>query len=272
MLQNLYFIIGFPRSGASSFAAAFDSFANAVCLNEPRHQLRNNFQIENPSKNTLKWLLGDMIWQRQRLLDQEPVYDLRHENGSAVFDSLRFMANPTDSLLERPHAGFTRAELTKKMALGVKHNALLAGLLPDLATLKGPRKIAIIRSPSAMIQSWLNLPNNIELAQLLAPAIPHWPELGALIKSDVPIIERYMHIAECWFKRVYEHRENIAVIRYEDFIENPQILSDMLERRDVPPNYHQLQTPTQPSLPGEQEKLQQLISEQMTYAKHFYHY
>src|SRR5262245_36279814 len=80
-------VTGFPRSGATVMSALIDGLPNAICLNRPM-----NHQVQSETQRHIlpfcKWVVGDFMFLRTRLLNGETVRDFRTNTGPAL-DSVK---------------------------------------------------------------------------------------------------------------------------------------------------------------------------------------
>src|SRR4051812_44485586 len=80
-------VTGLPRAGTTLLCALIDSLPDAVCLNAPRRH--NQMATLVPGVLAFcKWMVGDYQWTRLQLLKQDPVRDVRADDGSPLLDTL----------------------------------------------------------------------------------------------------------------------------------------------------------------------------------------
>ncbi len=219
-------ITGIPRSGTTLLAALIDGMPDAVALNEPRWQydwaMKN--RANSAADDFARWLVGDHAVIRQRLLQGIPIPERRTQTGEASTNYYR--PDP-----ERPDIGksielvpFTRHGLSPDFTLAVKHNGLYLGALKQIVETGAFRVIAIVRHPVGVICSWNAIP--IQLREGRMPgAVVYWQQMAALTTMPMDILEKQVHMYDLICHRLHSLREHIDILRYEDLIENPALLT-----------------------------------------------
>ncbi len=124
----------------------------------------------------------------------------------------------------------------ERFTLVIKHNALFTGLLPELAQ-QFP-VYGVVRNPLAVLASWnqVDLPVNrghIPAAEMFCP------ELQSALALLPDRIERQLYILEWFFLRFAEHLGD-RLVRYEQFVQQPELLARALaiadsHQKDVAP-------------------------------------
>jgi hypothetical protein len=113
----------------------------------------------------------------------------------------------------------------ENFTLVIKHNALFTALLPELK--ESLPVFGIVRNPLAVLASWnqVDLPVNqghIPAGEMFDPV------LKAQLAQINDRLQRQLHILE-WFCRQYADHLSGRVLRYEDFVVNPNKVGDMLQ-------------------------------------------
>ena len=220
-------ITGLPRSGSALVGALVDYLPNTVCLNAPQWQAAF---ARNPI-DTLpfcKWLAGDMLWARSQLLHGTPLPDFRATDGSPLLDGMRDARQPRREDGSPQEMHFTRARLTHGFTLAMRQTTLFTSVLPALLDFTDYRSIAVLRHPLELCQSWRSLPQ-----PLLAPGNPpgiarFWPEALAALDSPGEDADRFARLYELYVQRYHELAPRVQVVRYEDVVAEPMMLSRLL--------------------------------------------
>lgn len=131
-----------------------------------------------------------------------------------------FFDAPVAGQLRRPLAQAATVRLAqplpKRFHLVVKHNALFAALLPELAACM--RTLAIVRHPLAVLASWqtVDLPvahGRLPVGERLDPALAR-----SLAAAGDEILARQLCILDWFFARYLQALPRTSVLRYEDII------------------------------------------------------
>lgn len=109
--------------------------------------------------------------------------------------------------------------------LVIKHNALFTALLPKLNN--SLPVYGIVRNPLAVLASW----NQVDLP-VNQGHIPAGEMFDSTLKAQLAQIDdrlqRQLHILE-WFCRRYADHLSERILRYEDFVVNPNTVGDLLQ-------------------------------------------
>lgn len=260
-------LTGMPRSGLTVVAALMDTLPGVVCLNEPRWQ-------ESRARNTqqampfCKWLVGDFAWRRMQLRRQIPLWDWRAADGKPLLDTQKDAGLPRDAGGEPQLVQFTRPGLGADFTLAMKHHTLYSALLPQLAQFEHFRIMAVIRHPFDVIRSWrgiapLFLEKHMELAGKF------WPELPRIMQLSNEA-ERMVQLYEAFAQRYYELRETIEIMRFEDVIANPSVISEMYDIKTVSPAAKRIEHRPRVLLREETAQLQEPFKRYGVFTRQFY--
>ncbi|HET9218757.1 MAG TPA: sulfotransferase [Terriglobia bacterium] len=218
-------LTGIPRSGTTLLTAMVDSVPHAVALNEPQWQrewvLRN--RQGTTAKDFAAWLSTDFVETRRKLLDGEPILDRRLRDGSAVTDYYR-----RRSISRRSNEAFqlvplVRPDLQPDFILAMKHTGLYLGVLGELLELRQFQIIAILRHPVGVICSWNDVPIPLGEGKMPGAAV-YWKEMDDLTRSGRPVLQKQVAIYDLICRRIHDFRDRLRIIRYEDLVQNPNIL------------------------------------------------
>lgn len=225
-------LTGLPRSGSAVVGALIDYLPDSVYLNQPEWQFGIARKLNGPMPFS-KWLMGDFFIQRKLLLNETPVSDLRAADNSPLFDGISAENNP-----QLRH--FTRPGLSDDFTLCMRQHTLYSAILPEILKFAYYRIIVVIRHPLDIMLSWTKHPKVVP-----APGQPHglltlWPEAHTIAESKADEYDRMAQLIELFFARYHELKDYIEIIKYEDIIENPEIVSGLFGHDRLPANISQL--------------------------------
>ena len=259
-------LTGLPRSGATTVAALIDGLSNAVCLNAPRWQTRRH----DTSLSYSKWLIGDYRWQRLQLLRGEPLNDHRAIDGAPLLDGIKDPRQVKNASGNTGAIPFARAGLSGDFILGMKQHALYTALLPDIAAFGHFRIIAVIRHPLDVILSWKSLAGRPFAQGKLPPGIaPLWPEAERIGESSGSALKRMVRLYDVFCQRYYELREHIEIVKYEDAIADPMIVSRMFGSDALSPAASFIERRARVRMRDEADEILEQLDTSV-FAKHFY--
>jgi hypothetical protein len=207
-------VTGLPRSGSTAVSALIDYLPNAVSLNGPPWSVA----VAQKSLDVLpfcKWIAGDFLWHRTLLANQEPVRDLRGPDGTPLLDGL----HKSEPIF------FARPGLSGDFILAMRHHALFTSVLPTLVKFRHFKIIAVIRHPFDVLSSWMK--------QGGIPIFPghgiehYWPEALQIAHSPQPLPDRMAQLYDAFLGRYHEAREHIEIVKFEDVLEQPLIISKL---------------------------------------------
>lgn len=221
-------ITGIPRSGTTLTTALVDGLPNAICFNEPAWHANWVLDIYHKhgkleADHFARWLIGEFAIMRRHLLAGKPVHDRRAKDGSAVTDYYRRKkSGGVDETYEI--VTFTRPGLTGDFLQGAKHNGLYTGALQQiLDTGFFPRVLVTLRHPVDVVLSWRSL--EIPPSRGLLPgAAAFWPEMLALTKSEIDLLDRQVQMVELLFRRYWRLRDRVTILKYEELRQDPNLL------------------------------------------------
>lgn len=216
-------ITGIPRSGTTLLTALMDSSPDTVALNEPKWQYdwaREN-RRHSPPEEFAKWLVGDFIMTRRKLLKGIPLPERRAPDGAPVTDYYRI--DPETGAMEDTFKTipFVRSGLTPEFRLAMKHNGLYFGVMQQIIETEMFDICAIIRHPVQVIASWNRAP--IPLSRGTIPgAVLYWGEMHRLTRSPVGVLEKQVRMYDLLCKRLHYFRNHVTVVRYEELVDDPE--------------------------------------------------
>ncbi len=259
-------LTGLPRSGSASIGALIDTLADAVCLNTPPWQAafaRNPVDILPFSK----WLVGDFAWARRQLLEGVAVGDIRAEDGTPLMDGMKDARGVREANGDLKAVPFIRHDLTENFTLAMRQTTLFTSALPVIASLKHFMIVAVVRHPLDVCMAWHELAQPI-LAAGNPPGIARfWPEALAVLQGG-SMAEQFAGLYELHMQRY--HELGATVLRYEDVMAEPMLVSRLLGREMLPSAAARLVTPAQQSINEKTETLRAVFHKTGVYSKLYY--
>lgn len=122
--------------------------------------------------------------------------------------------------------------LSGDFTLLIKHNALFAALLPELASTVAC--LALVRNPLAVLASWQTVDLPIHRGRIPAGE-QHDPALREALHGEDDVLRRQIMILNWFFDRYRTHLKPQNILRYEDVVESGgRRLFDRLGHGDAP--------------------------------------
>lgn len=262
-------LTGLPRGGLTVASALLDTLPDCVSLNEPAWQKTKTTELTQPLPYC-KWLIGDHVWQRQRLLNEVPVKDFRAKDGKPLLDGMhdpRALRNDTGEIGNAP---FTRPGLSPDFMLCIKQHALFTALLDRLVQFDFFKIIVIIRHPLDVIQSWQKQEHTTLADGKLDIPAGWWAEADRIHTLDAPPLERMVQLYEAFMERYHTHQDRITIIKYEDIINRPATISELAGHSDIAPAAGLMEQRPRVFMRGETDRIYELISKNSTITKIYY--
>lgn len=222
---NTLLLTGLPRAGTTLCCHILNAYPNVLALHEP--MTPSDFdpalgrtaavaQIVNFAQQTRTSAQRDgVVVSRQKdgKVPENPVAQAVGEGGLRPMDVSLGQIDVRHQLQD------------ENFTLVIKHNALFTALLPELK--ESLPVYGIVRNPLAVLASWnqVDLPVNqghIPAGEMFDPV------LKAQLAQINDRLQRQLHILE-WFCRRYADHLGGRVLRYEDFVANPNKVGDMLQ-------------------------------------------
>jgi hypothetical protein len=247
-------LTGIPRSGTTLAGALIDSLPDTVCISEPPwhwHRATGGKLDIGPDPDGsvfARWLVGDFVAMRAKLLRGETVQDRRAADAAPLTNYHDAGAGSAAATATRH---FSRSGLSPDFTLAVKHNGPYLTALQQLLDLEWFTVVAIVREPVAVIHSWRSLKLPVSRGRM-HDAARCWPELEQAT-SHGSVLQRQVRIYDLICQRLHLLRERIHIIRYEAMVEQPALLSSAIgaavdcapalisaPSRSVPPEEHAL--------------------------------
>lgn len=223
-------VTGVPRGGTTLVGALVDSLPDTICLSEPPWQWHRSTggQLDigpDPSGDIFaKWLVGDFVDIRRRLLCGEEVLDRRVKDDRSPTNY--HAAAPAGMPAEA--SGFAlkpvqNLGLTPDFTLAVKHNGPYLTALGPLLKLAHFVMIGVVRHPVDVIHSWRSL--NLPVSRgKMHDAARCWPEMAKATESG-DALKRQVLIYDLICQRLHACRDQMTVLRYEDVCAEPVLVA-----------------------------------------------
>ncbi len=225
-------LTGLPGSGATAVMALMDSLPDTLCLNAPQWQADLR-KLKHPLAYC-KWLTGDFLYRRMQLLHGEAVPDWRAADGSPLWDGMHDPRQPVDAEGKRIPYNLTRSGLSENFTLVIKHDSLYTGLLPSLVGFDHFTIIAVIRHPLDVLGFWASLDGSPLASGQLADNELLWPEARKLSKTELPPLIRMVQLYDLHLGIYHELRDKIRIVKYENVLETPMLVAELLEKGEEP--------------------------------------
>ena len=222
--SNTILLTGLPRAGTTLCCHILNTYPNVLALHEPMTpsdfdpalgRVAAVAQIADFAQQCRTSALRDgVVVSRQKdgKVPDNPVAQAMGEGGLRPMDVSLGQIDVRHQLHD------------ENFTLVTKHNALFTALLPELNS--SLPVYGIVRNPLAVLASWnqVDLPVNqghIPAGEMFDPA------LKALLAETSDRLQRQLHILE-WFCRQYAEHLGERILRYEDFVINPNAVGDLL--------------------------------------------
>jgi len=228
-MKNLI-ITGIPRSGTTLTTAIVDSYENTVGISEPVWQAKWSREMTD-RKAYVQCLVKDFSDIRDKVVNGGSIQDRRSPAGLVNTNYYRDVDNagPGDP---RDLESISWEGMNSDFILAMKHNAHYTCVLPDLLEQTNFAVLAVIRHPVPTILSWRAL--NIPISRGTMPAAEQfWPEVAEIRQRTDDLLRIQVELYGLFCMRYQLLREKIQLIRYEQLIRNPALLSEYLGRNYV---------------------------------------
>jgi hypothetical protein len=226
-------ITGIPRSGTTLAGALVDSLPDTVCLSEPPwhwHKATGGKLDIGPDpdgSNFAKWLVGDCVSLRNRLLAGDAVLDRRTASGRPLTNYHQATdGNATPERTQIGTSGFSASGLSPDFTLAIKHNGPYLTALGPLLDLAWFTIIALVRNPVDTLHSWRSLDLPVSRGKM-HDAARCWPEMAAATAQG-DVLQRQVMIYDLICQRLHAYRERVHIIQYEALQAEPGILCQVL--------------------------------------------
>ena len=217
-------LTGIPRSGTTLCCHLLNDMPNTVALHEP---ITSELFVDQSRERAVQAIADFASKSRRDALSSGRVQS-KQAGGTIPSNPV---TEGTGSLREEAVSSGTMVvdkPLAEDFTLVIKHNALFAALLGDLA--QRFSCIAVVRNPLATLASWQTVDLPIQQGR-----IPMGELFDTALRSDLgnleDVLDRQVHILK-WFYRSFEHHlGKDKIVRYEDLVDsNGRILLEMTGR------------------------------------------
>lgn len=211
--NETWLLSGIPRSGSSLACRLAGQLPDFVALSEP--MARSEFAGLATSSEALATIEGFAQGVRERIVTRR--------RASTVQVDGRLADNVVDAEavdgLRRRQAAQAEIDIDKPLSDGfsllIKHNALFAALLPQLAS--SFRCIGLVRNPLAVLASWQTVDLPVNRGRI--PAGEQFDQgLREALDCDADTLARQVTIINWFFAQYADELAAEQILRYEDLI------------------------------------------------------
>jgi hypothetical protein len=264
-------ITGVPRSGTTLLTATIGKIPNVVALSEPIQQRELKHALSSPMEYACR-LMELMQTLRRQILDGVPLpnrFDKEnHEVASNYWRSIEGEAGrqmvATSEVREE-----VIAVQDENFILCIKNCEQFTSCLEALAQLPGISIIAVVRNPVACLLSWRSLSIPISQGRIKFGEKFH-RELRKIRRIE-DVLLRQVKVLDWYFGSYYRHREKVKIIRYEDFVEKPDLLREII---DVPASHafskHQSMNKRPEYNHADAETISEYLNRHTQFVRYFY--
>ena len=223
-------VTGLPRSGLTMVSACIDSLPDSICLNSPASHIDLAKGIKDAVSYS-KLLVDEFATTRTQLLNQTPILDFRSESGAYLAEGPYDAKSPPPNIKPIP---FTLPGLTPDFILAAKHHGFYTSVLPELVALKHFTIIAVIRDPLEIFAAWQTLPQPLLVRGNPLGIARFWPEALEIATNNKNTPACYAQLYDAYLGRYHALREYVHIVKYEDAVASPTLISKILERNAPP--------------------------------------
>ena len=214
--SRTWLLSGIPRSGSSLCCRLADKLPGVVGLSEP---IGRDLSASAADAESACTLIERFVERTRARAIAEGMVPTVHVDGRLDDDRV------TD---EAPEGGLRRrrgvqgqialaTELAPDFGLLIKHNALFAALLPQLAGRFNC--LAIVRNPLAVLTSWQTV--DLPVGRGRIPAGEQFDDaLRTALDAEPDRLRRQVRVLDWFFQRYDAHLDARKVIRYEDLVDS----------------------------------------------------
>lgn len=225
MTSNTILLTGLPRAGTTLSCHILNNCPNTLALHEP--MTPGEFVPAEGVDAALARIARFAATTRAQVLDEGRALSQQKDGAvpenPVAAQALQGGLRPMDVSLG--YIDVRARALTGDFNLIIKHNALFAALLPELA--HAFPVYAVVRNPLAVLASWnlVDLPIN-------KGHIPAAEQFDSSLKNALAaipdVLDRQLYILEWFCVRYCDYLPN-RWLRYEDFVAEPACLAHALE-------------------------------------------
>jgi len=235
MISSSQFLItGIPRSGTTLLTATIGKIPNVVALSEPIQQRELKHGLSSQTEYACR-LMEMMQTLRRQILDGIPLPN-RFDKESQEVASNYWRSRDSEAGRQMVATSEVREEVIavrdENFTLCIKNCEQFTSCLEALSQLPGVPIIAVVRNPLACLLSWRSLDLPISQGRIKFGEKFH-RELRKIRRLE-DLLLRQVKLLDWYFGIYYRHREKIKIIRYEDFVEKPDLLREII---DVPASH-----------------------------------
>ena len=214
--SRTWLLTGIPRSGSSLCCRLADKLPGIVGLSEP---IGRDLSSSAVDAETACMLIERFVERTRARAVAEGIVPTVHVDGRLDDDRVDGEAGDDGLRRRRGEQGeiAVTAPLTPGFGLLVKHNALFAALLPQLALRFDC--LAIVRNPLAVLASWQTV--DLPIARGRIPAGEQFDDaLRATLDAEPDRLRRQVAVLNWFFRQYDAHLATRQIIRYEELIDS----------------------------------------------------
>ena len=213
-MSQTWLLSGIPRSGTSLCCRLTGELPDTVALSEPiRPQAFAG--VEKRAEACLR--IEDFargVRVRISLDKRAPSIQV-----DGRLDDDRVVSRERTEGLRRSQGGQGEIRVDKPLSSGftllIKHNALFAALLPDLASCAAC--LALVRNPLAVLASWQTVDLPVYRGRI--PAGEQYDlKLHRVLENEHDVLRRQIVVLNWFFERYRAHLESSDILSYEDLV------------------------------------------------------
>ena len=214
MKSRTWLLSGIPRSGSSLCCRLAGDLPDTVALSEP---VRRDVFDKVGTRHEARARIEEFATQaRTRILVDRRAPSVQVDGR---LDDNTVVSSPSQAGLRQRRGSQGEIEVQKPLSddftLLIKHNALFAALLPELAA--SFDCLALVRNPLAVLASWQTV--NLPVHQGRIPAGEQFDrELQRVLAEEPQVLRRQVAVLNWFFAAYQAHVSPDNVIRYEDLV------------------------------------------------------
>lgn len=264
-------ITGIPRSGTTLITATLHGIPNCIALGEPEPLKRLHQAAASPEDYAAR-VQNFLDSTRRQILARRPI-PIHFDKDALRVPSNYFkrVAAGGGYLVEKTYES-REAVLpvtNEAFTLCVKNNAQFTSCLESLANLRDALVIGVVREPLACLLSWRSLKMPISRGKL--PAGERFSRELKKISKLEDVLLAQVKILDWFCAAFYRMRERVRLIRYEDFVDRPELLRELVA---VPgdfvfPVYQSMNRRPEYNF-EEEERVRDCLRRHAQFVRHFY--
>lgn len=224
MLENNFILTGVPRSGSTLLLKLVSNLNENLCLDEPKwlKQIRQENILKSEIPNSLIKHLNSI---RKDILELRPI-DITYQKNTEEIPSNHFSRNKNGTIFKTKETkSITLKPSLKRTSLVIKSNIFFTAILKELIDSNDFKIIATIRDPVAIIKSWRSL--DFSLSKGRAMIAEKYSNEVKQLSKEKDLLTRQVILLDWMFRTYHINKNKIQIIKYEDIINEPNIIKDI---------------------------------------------